>query len=129
MPDDVLRVKIDGKEYKLEGQMTLGEQRVFKEVGGIRLGELEDAMTNGDPDTLVALVMILKRRAGETCTLEDAEAVADLEFVENEQADAVPPPVPAADSQPSAPSEIAQLPRAETTPSGSGPLSSRTVSA
>jgi hypothetical protein len=127
----VMRVRIDGKEYRLEGQLTLGEQQVFKQVGGIRLGELEDAMTNGDPDTLVALVIIMRRRAGETCTIEDAQSVTALEFIDEPTTvvDAGPPPVPVADSPPSEHGVTALPQRVETTPNDSGLPSSRTVSA
>ena len=137
MPDkDTLRARIDGKEYSLDGQMTLGEQRLFKQVGGLRLAELEEALNALDQDALIVLAMIMKRRAGETCTLEDAERIVDMELLPNEDGavdDAVPPPSPAADSPPSedvaSPSPVAQLPSRETNPNSSGTPSSQTASA
>lgn len=127
---DALRVKIDGTEYVLDGEMTLGEQQVFKRVGGIRLAEMEDALQHGDPDALVALVIILKGRAGETCTVEEAQQVRSLEFVETTvEDDAVPPPGPGTDSQPPAPAAVALLANPETLPNSSGRHSSMTASA
>lgn len=127
---DALRVKIDGAEYVLDGEMTLGEQQVFKRVGGIRLAEMEDALQHGDPDALVALVIILKGRAGESCTVEEAQQVRSLEFVESAgEADAVPPPAPAADSPQPAAAAVALLPNPATTPNDSGAPSSMTASA
>lgn len=127
---DALRVKIDGTEYVLDGELTLGEQQVFKRVGGIRLAEMEDALEHGDPDALIALVIILKGRAGEPCTIEQAQQVTSLEFVTDEATgDAVPPPAPAADSPPSAVSGVALVPNPETTPNDSGARSSMTASA
>lgn len=130
MPTDDVRVKIDGREYPVPDRWTLGEQALFKTIAGVRMMELDEAMRAGDPQALMALFLIVKRRAGEKATVEDVERVTDFEFIgEVVEGDAVPPPVPATVSPPSEPSVIGHLPSSATSPDVSGPLSSRTASA
>lgn len=125
-----MRVRIDGREYPVPDKWTLGEQALFKTVAGVRMLELDEAMQAGDPQVLMALFMIVKRRAGEKATVADVEQVTDFEFIgEVVDGDAVPPPVPAIASEPSEPTAIGRLLSSAMIPDVSGPLSSRTGSA
>ena len=118
------KIRIDGRDYELPDTFNLGEQRLFKTVGGIRLAELGEALQAGDQDVILVVCMIVKRRAGETCSVEDAEKITTIDFPEAaavDEGDAVPPPVPVAASQPSeAGGEVGRPPNLEMIRAASG---------
>lgn len=67
--DDVDKIVIedvppyDG-EYEFEGAFTNRELHIIKRISGVRAGELEEASTAMDSDLLVAIAVVLLRRAG-----------------------------------------------------------------
>lgn len=66
---------VNGVEYPFASDLTLGEARTMKVVYGVRLGELEDLLTAGDPDALAAVVFTSMRRVDPTKTEADVDGV------------------------------------------------------
>lgn len=112
---------IKGREYPVPERFTLGESRLIKQISGVRLGEIMDALSAGDPDLLAALAVIVTKRAGRPITLEQLDdiEITDFDFTEPNEGDAGPPPAATA----------AEDGSSATTPSSSGPPSSETSSA
>ncbi len=50
----------------LSDSFSYGELHTIKEIAGVRVGELDDAMTAGDSDVIVALAKIAVDRSGNT---------------------------------------------------------------
>lgn len=98
---------VDGEyEFSLIGLLTLGdadaltnrEAHLIKTMTGIRLGELEDALTAGDNDIMVALAAVVLGRHGRqfnTDSLWDAPAGSGISFelADDEEAVMDGPPV------------------------------------
>lgn len=90
-----------------ETKMTLGDLKTFKEIAGVKLQQAFAAGPDGkidpEPEALIALTYIVKRRENPNFTLEQAEAIQIDELVIGE----ADPPTDAAStdgSPPSAPS-------------------------
>lgn len=86
-------------EYDLDvSRFTNRELHTVKQISGVRAGELQDALTAGDNDVLVAMAVIAAHRAGQPIPVEviweaDAGKIA-FDFTEDlEAADAGPPEV------------------------------------
>lgn len=72
------------RRYPMPESFTYREMGVIKRITGLRAGELEEALTAGDVDVIVALAVIAGTRAGDTVSADDFE---NLEFGAIEIAD------------------------------------------
>jgi hypothetical protein len=88
-------IQIDGTEYELDFNFTIGEARMIKRYSGLTLNKLEgDNLT--DPDVIAALVHIAIKRANPAWGDSDVEKfvnsveIAKLEWKGDED-DVVPP--------------------------------------
>jgi hypothetical protein len=91
-PESEPGFSIDGTFYPAASSFTLGEARTLKRVGGVMLDELEAALEAGDPDALVAVVLITMQRVDPSVTVEQVEAL-DVSVLggASEEAPADPP--------------------------------------
>jgi hypothetical protein len=64
------------RKYPVPESFTYRELQTIKTVTGLRPAELEDALSSGDPDIVIALGIICAKRAGHTITEDD---LLDLE--------------------------------------------------
>ncbi len=55
---------ISGVKYPIPEEFTYGELSLIKRVAGVRVKELGAALEAGDTDVIVALAMIVLKRAG-----------------------------------------------------------------
>lgn len=91
------RMVIGGADYPVPDEFTYRELGIIKRIAGVRAGELMAALIAGDTDIVVALAIIVMRRAGKRVD-EDAlldgelgsiELHSDDEGDENDPPDAV----------------------------------------
>lgn len=67
-----MKFLVNGTEVEFAESLTLGEARTLKRVSGFRLDEIDNVM--GDPDVLVAFVLISAQRVFPDITEADVEA-------------------------------------------------------
>lgn len=83
------------KEYPLPENLTFREMQAIKRITGLRAGEVFPALYAGDTDAFLAFAYIAMRRAGEAITEDQLLDLPidriDLDFSEDEEADAGPP--------------------------------------
>jgi len=78
-------ITIEGTRYEIPDQFTIGELKTFKEVGA----DLPDGEGAFDAFQLVAIIVIVKRRAGEVVDVASLDELTTAQFtVEVEE----PPP-------------------------------------
>lgn len=119
-------------DYDLDlSRLTNRELHEIKKVSGVRAGELDDALSGGDNDVLVALALVAAARAGKMIPADrlwdaDVESIV-FDFREDEQQEdeTVPPasgPEPADDASSSSElSGASSSPDGEIPPSGPDP--------
>lgn len=99
MPKIVLEGTPYDGSYELASGFTMGELHTIKKITGLRGGELDDALTAGDTDLVVAFAVIALERAGVTV---DAKELWDCEAgtirLEPDEEDEDPNPPVAAES-------------------------------
>lgn len=67
-----MKIRIGDEVYPFEGNtMLVSETRLVKKHTGMGLRQLQDGMQNGDPDALVAMLFLAKRRAGVAVRWQD----------------------------------------------------------
>lgn len=81
-----MKFLVNGTEVEFAESLTLGEARTLKRVSGFRLDEIDNVM--GDPDVLVAFVLISAQRVFPDITAADVEAIDMSSLVVGEDADA-----------------------------------------
>lgn len=59
---DEPRIRINGEEYELPTDATLGEQRQLKRVSGMKWSEIQSEANAGDPDAITGLLYLVFRR-------------------------------------------------------------------
>lgn len=59
------------RRYPVPDSFTYRELQTIKQITGCRPAELEDALTSGDPDIVVALATICAARAGHKISADD----------------------------------------------------------
>lgn len=94
------QLKIYGRTYEVPENFTLGELREIKRISGINAGQMGDALNDGDPDVLAALVYVTLKRNGEKVTLEELDKVemSDILFEADEEEVKADPPADAAET-------------------------------
>ena len=88
-----MKVKVDGREYPFNGELTGREVSTIKRISGIRLAELDDAISAGDYDVYVAFAVIAMGRAGVLVSEDDLldRPASAIEFIVEEEDEADPP--------------------------------------
>lgn len=98
-----VEVGIDGEyDFDLATSFTGREIHIIKRIAGVRLLDIEDALTHGDHDLFLALGVICLRRHGKTIDedkLWDAPAGC-VRYVAETEADASPPAQQPEDERP-----------------------------
>jgi hypothetical protein len=100
----MLRFMLDGEKYEYDDtSLTVKEARVIKKNTGFGLVTWAQALQQGDPDALVAMVWLAKTRAGEAVRWQDFDNMdlAALDLIGNvdedddseQEGDDVDPPV------------------------------------
>lgn len=89
-------ILVAGKEYPIPESFTYRELDIIKQTAGVRPAEFLDAFRAGDAMVLVALAIIVKRRAGETVDVEalkdmDASSIEEAKDDPDEEDDSRPP--------------------------------------
>lgn len=77
MADPKLRITHDGVSFDLRGLTAKEMARVKTETGLRNRGEFFDAITDEDPDALIAAFVIARTRAGETVRWSDVDVNLD----------------------------------------------------
>lgn len=97
-----MKIRIDGRDYDMPEKLDLGELAVFKQVAGVRINEIEEALDAGDPEVIIALCIVVKTRAGEKTSREDAARIQTFEMIpdETDEGDVDPPALRAAPASP-----------------------------
>jgi hypothetical protein len=89
---------VKGRRFPVPERFTLGEQREMKRVAGIIPSQLDSALSQGDPDALVAVLLVTMRRIDPKvteATLDDLD-IGDVVFDAGEEEGVTPvPPVEA----------------------------------
>lgn len=78
-----MQFKIEGRTYEFdESRLTVAEARVIKKHAGLGLAEFGDGIRRGDPDAIVSMLFIAKRRAGEAVRWQDFDEfnLADIDM-------------------------------------------------
>ena len=83
-------ITIEGTEYELPTKFTIGELKTFKEVGA----DMPDGGGGFDAFQLVAMIVIVKRRAGEVVDIAALDELTTEDFTV--VVDELPPPPRAA---------------------------------
>jgi hypothetical protein len=92
--------RVGGEQYEYDpDSITVGELRELKRWGGLGLNSFARGLGEGDPDALVGMLYLAKRRAGIACRWQDFDTVdlATFEVVSDDaagDADADPPASP-----------------------------------
>lgn len=67
-----MKIRFSGRSYEYDpNSMSVGEARIIKKNTGYGLAQWGDELENGDPDALVALLYLAKKRSGEACKWSD----------------------------------------------------------
>lgn len=78
----MLRFRVEGQEYEYdETRMLVSEARLIKKNAGFGLTGFSEGLRNGDPDALVAMLYLAKRRSGVACRWQDFDNL-DLNTIE-----------------------------------------------
>jgi hypothetical protein len=112
-----MRFKIEGKEYEFDqDRLLVREARELKAQTGMGLRTFSEGLQNGDPDAIVGMLYMSKRRAGEAVKWNDFDELnlAEMEIIDEDadKADEGTPAVvngtvvdPAANGTPTAPGD------------------------
>lgn len=125
--------KYDG-EYELDGRaFSTREWRLIRKFSGYMPFTIEDGISGGDPDLMIAFAVIAMQRAGKVGKdemLDAAEALSDLPFDEKlvefggedeqEEADAVPPELTSEPEEPSPSGSLENKQSEKQTPDSNG---------
>lgn len=87
-----MRIKVDGTEYEVPAQFTLGELRILGRDFGLRD---VTALDPKDPQHLVGLIYVAMRRTRPDATIAEVDAILTVELVEDEPVTEERPTVPA----------------------------------
>ena len=69
-----MKFRIEGEDYDFDDStLTVKEARVIKKHTGMGLRSFAEASKDGDPDAIVAIVYLSKRRANEAVRWEDLD--------------------------------------------------------
>lgn len=68
-----MKFALEGKEYEYDGQLLAKDARLLYDKAKVGLAELDYHLAVGIPDTVVAWMFVLKRRAGEAVKWEDTD--------------------------------------------------------
>lgn len=82
----MLRFSLNGEKYEYDDtSLTVKEARVIKKNAGFGLVTWAQALQEGDPDALVAMVWLAKTRAGEAVRWQDFDNLdlAQLDILGN----------------------------------------------
>lgn len=96
-----MKVKVDGKAYEHDREtLLIQDARTVKRLTGMTIPEWQLGLVNDDPDALVALVFLLKQKAGENPDWDTLNFdFARLEFIPDEsEGDTEPGPKDEAES-------------------------------
>lgn len=79
---------VGGRRYEMPASLTLGEARAIKRMTGLRPLEIEGALAVGDPDVLVALLLVVMRRVDASVTEESLDRLTaeEIEYHADEDA-------------------------------------------
>lgn len=78
----MLRFRASGYEYEYdETSMLVSEARLIKKHAGFGLTGFSEGLRAGDPDALVAMLFLAKRRSGVACRWQDFDNF-DLNTIE-----------------------------------------------
>lgn len=78
----MLRFRAGDQEYDYdETSMLVSEARIIKKHAGFGLTGFAEGLRNGDPDALVAMLFLAKRRSGVACRWQDFDHF-DLNTIE-----------------------------------------------
>lgn len=70
----MLKFTIEGRTYEYdEAMMLVKEARLIKKHAGYGLVSMANGLKDGDPDALVAMIFLAKRRAGEMVRWQDLD--------------------------------------------------------
>lgn len=105
-----VKFAISGTNYDFdESRLTVAEARVIKKHAGFGLAEFGDGLRRGDPDAIVAMLFLVKRRVGEAVRWVDFDDfnLADIEALDEpspeSEPEAGPGPGPDPTGEPSTP--------------------------
>lgn len=96
-----MKFRIEGEDLEFEEDtLTVAEARLIKKHTGMGLKSFAEGSKDGDPDALVAIVFLAKRRAGQAVRWQDLDSLdlAKLEAIsesvdESPGTDVADPPI------------------------------------
>lgn len=93
-----MKVTLDGKEYRVDSELTGWEWRVIKQVAGVHPPDFATAVLAGDYDLMVALTMVAAARHGVMVTegelLDLPGGSIEVDFEAAEELDPTEPAAP-----------------------------------
>lgn len=92
-----MRYTIEGEEYEFDAKVTVEEAMLIQDKANLGLSEFDPALRKGNPYAIAALILILKKRAGEAVRWQDLMGLDLLTFA------IVPEPVEEEPGKPAAP--------------------------
>lgn len=85
-----MKFRVEGEDYEFdESTLTVAEARLIKKHTGMGLKSFAESSKDGDPDALVAIVFLAKRRANEAVRWQDLD---NLDLAKLEAIDETVPP-------------------------------------
>jgi hypothetical protein len=66
-----MKFSIEDREYEFEAKITVEEAMIIQDKAGLGLTEFDPALGRGNPYAIAALMLILKKRAGEAVRWQD----------------------------------------------------------
>jgi hypothetical protein len=88
-----MKFKLDGRSYEFdETRLLVREARELKHHTGMGLRQFGAGLQEGDPDSIVGMLYLCRRRAGEAVKWNDFDELnlTDLQVIPDEEPEAVP---------------------------------------
>lgn len=75
-----MKYEIEGRVYEFDQEYDVEEAMLIYDKVGVGVSEIGDALRRGNPYMLCAMMLIIKRRAGEAVRWEDLRKVPLAKF-------------------------------------------------
>lgn len=83
-----MKFRVDGESYNFdEDRLLVSEARVIKKQAGMGLTEWSEGLQNGDPDAIVSMIYLAKKRSGEAVRWSDLDDI-NIAAIEMDDEDA-----------------------------------------
>ena len=86
-----MQIKVAGEVYDFDDtKLSVKEARTIKELTGLGISQWGEGIRDGDPDALVAMIYLAKKRSGEAVRwrdLDDLDLMNEVDFINDDEGD------------------------------------------